>query len=78
VIRPNDFVEHIPSDELWCVCGVDYKRGELIPCGWPFPTIAKISDCRLVESRDMPQEEGMKEALVKEGLSSFVESEVNA
>lgn len=46
-IRPNDFVRHTPTGEEWVVCGVDYRRNELIPSGYPFPTMAKIEDCVL-------------------------------
>ena len=73
-IRPNDFVRHIPSDEEWCVCGVNYEKNSLIPCGYPFPTMAKISDCKLLESRNMAQEDSMKEALLEYGLGNYVES----
>jgi len=50
-IRPSDIVRHIPSGETWVVCGVNYDTGHLIPCGYPFPSIAKIADCELVEER---------------------------
>lgn len=50
-IMPNDFVRHIPTGEEWVVCGVCYEIDELIPCGYPFPSLAKISDCELTESR---------------------------
>lgn len=48
-IMPNDIVLHVPSGEKWAVCGVDHIRGELVPYGYPFPTIAQISDCVLLE-----------------------------
>lgn len=48
MIRPNDTVLHKPTGETWVVCGVDRERGELIPCGYPFPSIAKIDDCELI------------------------------
>lgn len=60
MIRPNDTVLHKPSGETWVVCGVDYDNDELIPCGYPFPTLAKISDCELIKegyiSRGQPEE----------------------
>jgi hypothetical protein len=75
MIRPNDFVKHIPSGEEWVVCGVNYSKNQLIPCGYPFPSLAKISDCELIESRNIPQSKEMKDALTQHGLSSFVEQE---
>ena len=75
-IRPNDFVRHIPSGEEWVVCGVNYERDELIPCGYPFPSLAKLSDCVLSESRRLQQDDDMKKALVGAGLPSFIEVEV--
>ena len=72
-ICPNDFVKHTPSGETWVVCGVNYERNELIPCGYPFPSLAKLSDCILEESRGQGQTEEMKNALMKHGLLSFVE-----
>lgn len=49
IIRANDVVKHKPSGETWVVCGVDYDAGELIPCGYPFPSLAKIADCEKLE-----------------------------
>ena len=73
MIRPNDFVKHIPSGEEWTVCGVNYSQNGLIPCGYPFPSLANISDCELIESRNLPQSKEMKDALIKHGLLSFIE-----
>lgn len=74
-IGPSDTVLHRPSGEHWVVCGVDPERDELIPCGWPFPTLAKLSDCELVEERYSKegQPEALKEALRKHALFRFVE-----
>lgn len=72
-IKANDFVKHIPSGERWVVCGVDYEKGKLIPNGWPFPSIVKISDCELIESRNIPQREEQKNALERERMYSFIE-----
>lgn len=77
-IRPGDFVKHIPSGEFWVVCGVNYEWNGLIPCGYPFPMLAKISDCILEESNGLEQTEEMKNALRKNGLESFVERKVEA
>lgn len=72
-MRANDFVLHIPSGEEWVVCGVNYEQGYLIPCGYPFPSMARISDCELIESRNKPQDEDMINALRKHGLESYIE-----
>ncbi len=74
-IRPNDHVKHIPSGEEWVVCGVNREQGKLIPCGYPFPTMADIADCKLVESRyaKKPQTVEQIEALRSEGLESFID-----
>lgn len=75
MIRPSDTVLHKPTGEEWVVCGVDYERGELIPCGYPFPTLAKLSDCEPVEegytARGQPIE--YIEALQKHGLCRFID-----
>lgn len=57
------------------MCGIDYAGGDLIPCGCPFPPIAKISDCELVKSGYLsrPQSKEQIEALKKEGLERFID-----
>ena len=74
-IQPNDIVKHIPTGEEWVVCGVNLSSGKLIPCGYPFPTTADISDCELVEKRYHiePQSEEQIKALQKEGLTNFID-----
>ena len=75
MIRPNDIVLHKPSGETCVVCGVDREKGELIPCGYPFPTLAKLRDCELVEERyhiECQSEEQIK-ALQKHGLDRFID-----
>lgn len=74
-IRPNDIVRHLPSGEEWTVCGVNKQSGYLIPCGYPFPSMGKIEDCELLESRGLPQTEEYKEALKRKGCNSFIEDE---
>lgn len=74
-IRPNDFVFHKPTREEWVVCGVDYERDELIPCGYPFPSIARLSDCKIAEARNEPQSEEMRRALKQHGLNRFLEGD---
>jgi hypothetical protein len=75
MIRPNDIVLHKPSGETWVVCGVDHSKGELIPCGYPFPTLAKVSDCELIEegytAKGQPEE--YIKALQKHGLDRFID-----
>lgn len=75
MIRPNDVVLHKPSGEKWVVCGVDYSKGELIPCGYPFPTLAKLNDCELVEEQYAVkgQPEEYIKALQKHGLDRFID-----
>lgn len=77
-IKPDDKVLHTPSQEQWIVCGVDYERGKLVPCGYPFPTMADIKDCVLVESGRGRQSEAMRKALQSVGLSSFLGGGVDA
>jgi len=72
-IRPNDIVLHKPSGEEWVVCGINYDNGQLIPCGYPFPSVARIDDCVLVESCNKPQTEEMKKALSEHGMLNFIE-----
>lgn len=76
MIRPSDIVLHKPSGEKWVVCGVDHEAGELIPCGYPFPTLAKISDCELVEDgyTAYGQPEEYITALMKKGLYRFIDA----
>jgi len=75
-IRANDTVRHRPSGETWVVCGVWFKY--LIPCGYPFPTMALLEDCELLESRTEPQTPEMKKALMDAGYPMFVEEEEDA
>lgn len=76
VIKPNDIVLHKPSGEKWVVAGVNYDEGRLIPMGYPFPSLAKIEDCELLERRYEfePQEESIINAFINRGLSSFVDA----
>ena len=75
MIKPNDIVLHKPSGETWVVCGVDHSKGELIPCGYPFPTLAKLSDCELVEKRYHIESQSVEQikALLEHGLDRFVD-----
>lgn len=73
-IKPGDTVHHHPTNEDWVVCGVNNETCELIPCGYPFPSMANISDCRLIESIAITKEEKSKydNALKKAGRESFI------
>jgi hypothetical protein len=74
-IMPNDIVRHRPTGEEWIVCGVNRKSGELIPEGYPFPSIARIADCDLIEKRysKEPQTREQIEALKKAGYPNFID-----
>jgi hypothetical protein len=72
MIQPNDTVKHLPSGETWVVCGVRYDKDELIPCGYPFPTFGKISDCDLVKKGDGVQPQEYIDTLKKAGCESFI------
>ena len=74
-IRSGDTVYHRPTGETWIVCGVNEERGNLIPCGYPFPSLANIADCDLIESCGLPQSEDDKEALRRYGFESYIERE---
>ena len=79
-IMAGDTVLHRPSGETWVVCGVDREKGRLIPCGYPFPSVARLEDCELLERRktkEQPRE--YAEALLAHGFGRFVEGvETNA
>ncbi len=72
-IRASDFVLHKPTGEEWVVAGTNGK--DLIPCGYPFPSLAKLEDCELIKSRNIPQPEDVKRALREHGLISFIEGD---
>lgn len=74
-IKPNDIVLHKPSGEKWVVAGVNAYDGKLIPKGYPFPSIANIADCELIEARYEVeyQEETVIKALIQHGLKNFVD-----
>ncbi len=75
-IKAGDTVKHIPTGETWLVCGVNYKSGDLVPCGYPFPSVAKIADCELIMSGKSGQTKEMQVALAKHWMHSFIEQEV--
>ena len=75
-IRPNDVVLHKPSGEKWVVAGVHYDGKTLIPKGYPFPSIANVADCELLESnyKSKSQEENIIKYLMAHGLESYVDA----
>lgn len=77
IIRPNDTVLHRPSGETWVVCGVNYDQGRLIPSGYPFPSMACIEDCELIERgyEKEPQTVEQIAALRRHGLESYIDVE---
>lgn len=74
-IRPNDVVLHKPSGETWVVAGVHYDGKTFVPMGYPFPSIANVEDCELVESHytHIPQEENVIRSLMAHGMESYVD-----
>ena len=74
-IMPNDVVKHKPTGETWVVAGVNHQTGELIPMGYPFPSIAKTDDCEILERRyeTESQSEKVIEDLKKRGLLNFID-----
>lgn len=76
MIRPNDVVLHKPSGEKWVVAGVNTQTGELVPMGYPFPSIAKLSDCELLESHYTTEHQS--EYVIKEfkklGMTRFIDA----
>ena len=76
-IRANDVVLHIPSGERWVVCGADNARGELVACGYPFPSLAKFEDLALLEQNHQAQTREEIEELRREGLERMIEPEAD-
>ena len=74
-IRPNDTILHKPTGETWVVCGVDREKGKLIPCGYPFPSLADIADCELLERHYEAEPQRMEQikALQDRGLTSYID-----
>lgn len=74
-IRSGDFALHKPTGEEWVVAGVNKEQNRLIPCGYPFPSMAKLDDCELTKSRGLKQTDEIKKALRQHGCESFIEQE---
>lgn len=74
-IMPNDIVHHDPSGEIWTVAGCNYKTREVIPFGYPFPTIGKMEDCTIIERRyeGEPQSEEVIKEFRKRGMENFID-----
>ena len=75
IIMPNDVVKHKPTGETWVVAGVNHQTGELIPMGYPFPSIAKTDDCEILERRYETESQSKEviKALKKHGLLNFID-----
>lgn len=75
-IMPNDVVRHEPSGETWVVCGVNREAGTLIPCGYPFPSMAKVKDCTLIERRYEQEPQSVEEikALQRHGMDTYIDA----
>lgn len=74
-IMPNDTVLHKPSGEKWVVAGVNHATGELCPMGYPFPSVAKIADCEIIEKgyeAEFQSEEIIK-AFRDRGMLNFID-----
>lgn len=74
-IMPNDIVKHKPSGETWVVAGVNHYTKELVPKGYPFPSIAKMDDCEIIERRYEFESQGVDviSAFKKEGMLNFID-----
>ena len=47
-MKSGDIILHKPSKEKWTVAAISPDGTELVCCGYP-ETIAKVSDCELIE-----------------------------
>lgn len=75
-MRASDTVLHVPTGETWVLCGVDKAQVRVVLCGYPFPSIGYVNDCKMIEPRIedcQPQE--YKDALLKYDLLSFIEED---
>lgn len=74
-IKPNDIVLHKPSGEKWVVAAVNIEDGKLIPMGYPFPSLANMADCELLEMGydNRYQEESIIKYLKDHGMMSFID-----
>lgn len=75
-IRPNDVVLHRPSGEKWVVAGVNYETGEVVPFGYPFPSVGKMVDCEIVERKyeTEPQSEETIKKFLDMGMVNFIDT----
>lgn len=64
-IEAGDSIIHKPTGETWFCLGVNRDRDQVCAGGWP-PTMAKLSDCELVEKG-----KGLKESEVVYRNSHF-------
>lgn len=75
IIMPNDIIRHKPTGETWVVAGVNHQTRELVPMGYPFPTIAKMEDCEITERRYEFESQSAEviKALKQEGMVNFID-----
>ena len=65
--RAGDYILHKPSGEQW-VLAADQHRGDVVCAGWP-ETIARATDCELVEAASDETREDMLRRVAKECTS---------
>lgn len=75
-IMPNDVILHKPSGETWVVAGVNYATREVCPAGYPFPSVAKMEDCEILERNyeTEPQSLDAIRAFQKCGMPNFIDT----
>lgn len=73
IIAPNDTVLYKPTGETVLVCGVNYRRGYLIPCEDTFPRMLDIDDCELIRQSGLEQTVSQKKKLLQYGLVAYIE-----
>lgn len=74
LLPPGDIVDATALAVEALVPKPDEVTG-LVPCGYPFPSLAKLDDCELTESRGLNQTDEIKKALRQHGCESFIEQE---
>ena len=74
-IMPNDIIIHKPSGETWVVAGVNHQTKEVVPKGYPFPSVAKLDDCEIIERRYEIECQGVDviNAFKKAGMINFID-----
>lgn len=74
-IMPNDLIKHKPTGEIWVVAGVNHATHEVVPMGYPFPSIAKMEDCEIIERHYEAESQSVAviNAFKKEGMLNFID-----